>query len=343
MYDFSNLKNEDYLDDYIRFSSSIFRSSRGYYLNRRNGNRIPNDELLEYIIINDDDLLKKIMIHSHSDYKKMIDLFQNIKRWSGEVRFISEQRLIKMENTRRDEEKVIDVISELPDKLKAEINTVYSEYSKVANSLDGSYPKRLFAAREGIDNKNDFEKKLEEINEKFNNLNKYGLVDMKLIENTSYQNKFSEALKIYFDDFSEKYAVFEGLIKKLDLFTQIINKRLSFKEIRISRQSGFEVVDIDNEGRRLNLSQLSSGEKQEIVLFYDLIFNTKSELLLLIDEPEISLHISWQKKFMDDLLKVAEDNNIQIIVATHSPQIINNHWEIQIDLGEEYGKQLNKK
>ena len=44
---------------------------------------------------------------------------------------------------------------------------------------------------------------------------------------------------------------------------------------------------------------------------------------------------------MDDLLKVAEDNNIQIVVATHSPQIINNHWDIQIDLGDKYHEQLN--
>ena len=266
-----------------------------------------------------------------------------MKEWCGEVRLISEQRLIKTENQHNDEERIIDVISELPSQLKAEINMVYSEYSKVANSLDGSYPKRLFAAKEGISNETDFKNKLEETNVKFNNLIKYGLVDMKIIERTSYNDKFAEALKIYFDDFSEKYAVFEVLIKKLDLFTQIINERLTFKEIKISRQNGFEVVDIDNKDRSLMLSQLSSGEKQEIVLFYDLIFNTKSELLLLIDEPEISLHISWQKKFMDDLLKVAEDNNIQIIVATHSPQIINNHWEIQIDLGERYHEQLNKK
>ena len=87
------------------------------------------------------------------------------------------------------------------------------------------------------------------------------------------------------------------------------------------------------------LEQLSSGEKQEIVLFYELIFETKSNLMLLIDEPEISLHITWQKKFLDDLLKVSKISHIKAIVATHSPQIISNHWDIQIDLGELYGKE----
>ncbi len=337
------INDESILDDYRRYTRFISKQSKEFYIDRRNGNKIPNDELLDYIISNDDNSFKYLMMEKTDIYEQLIDSLKKVKAWCGEVRFISEQRLIKRENIRRDEEKVIDVISELPNQLKEEINLVYSEYSKVANSLDGSYPKRLFAAKEGISNERDFKKKLEETNVKFNNLIKYGLVDMKIIEQTSYNDKFSEALKIYFDDFSEKYAVFEGLIKKLDIFTQIINQRLSFKEIQISRQNGFEVVDVDNSNRKLKLSQLSSGEKQEIVLFYDLIFNTKSELLLLIDEPEISLHISWQKKFMDDLLKVAEDNNIQIIVATHSPQIINNHWDIQIDLGDKYYEQLNKK
>lgn len=52
---------------------------------------------------------------------------------------------------------------------------------------------------------------------------------------------------------------------------------------------------VDSSDSILSLEQLSSGEKQEIVLFYELIFETDSQLLLLIDEPEISLHIMWQK------------------------------------------------
>lgn len=335
------INEETFYDDYRVFTRYITKQSKDYYIDRRNGTKIPKDELLDYIIANDENSFN-LILDKMNIYEKLIDSFKKVKAWCGEVRFISEQRLIKRETIRRDEERVIDVISELPNQLKEEINLVYSEYSKVANTLDGSYPKRLFAAKEGISSETDFKKKLDETNIKFNNLIKYGLVEMRIIEQTSYNDKFSEALKIYFDDFSEKYAVFEGLIKKLDLFTQIINERLTFKEIQISRQNGFDVIDSDDKERKLKLSQLSSGEKQEIVLFYDLIFNTKSELLLMIDEPEISLHISWQKKFMDDLLKVAEDNNIQIVVATHSPQIINNHWDIQIDLGDKYHEQLNK-
>lgn len=72
-----------------------------------------------------------------------------------------------------------------------------------------------------------------------------------------------------------------------------------------------------------------------------MIFDTKEDLLLLIDEPEISLHITWQKKFLDDLVEVSKQTALQVIVATHSPQIVGAHLDIQIDLGELYGNELH--
>ena len=56
---------------------------------------------------------------------------------------------------------------------------------------------------------------------------------------------------------------------------------------------------------------------------FDLLFNVKAGSLVLIDEPEISLHVSWQLKFISDVEKISELSNFQFIVATHSPQIIN--------------------
>jgi predicted ATP-binding protein involved in virulence len=258
---------------------------------------------------------------------------------SGEVRLISEQRLLKLKRGIV-EPQIVNVINELPKKLKLEISRVSEEYSSVANKLDSSYPKRLFNTKEGLKDNKEYVAKLKEANQKFTMLCKYNFVDMSLIDEKDYKKQYSTALKIYFDDFSKKYKVFEAFIEKLEMFTKIINARLAFKELRISRDKGFEVVDSELPDKILELDQLSSGEKQEIVLFYDLVFNTKAELLLLIDEPEISLHITWQKKFLNDLLEVSKNVKLQAIVATHSPQIINNHWDIQIDLGELYGKQF---
>lgn len=264
-----------------------------------------------------------------------------IRKWCGDVRFISDQRLIQTGSKHAEAPRVIDVIRDLPQRLKSQISKVSEEYSRVSNLLDSTYPKRLFAAKDGIKDQGEYAAHLREANAKFEKLSAYNLMDMSIIDEKDYNPTYSTALKIYFDDFNEKYRVFQELITKLELFTQIINSRLTFKQIRITRDKGFEIVDNDNPQKILKLSQLSSGEKQEIVLFYELIFDTKKERLLLIDEPEISLHIIWQKMFLDDLIKVSSVIGLQVIVATHSPQIISNHLDIQIDLGELYGRKLD--
>ena len=124
------------------------------------------------------------------------------------------------------------------------------------------------------------------------------------------------------------------IINKLDLYERIVNQKLTFKKMKLSSSNGIEVVS--DEGRNLSLSDLSSGEQEILVLFYKLIFESDVNLLL-IDEPEISLHIGWQKEIMENLKSVVNLNkNIQVIIATHSPQIISHNWDLQIDLGGLY-------
>lgn len=258
----------------------------------------------------------------------------------GKVFYIREQRLVSEEFDRFDESRLKDEIKELPKKFKLLLDRNSSEYSSKSNELDSSYPIRLFNNKEAI-TKDEFNQKIELMTEKFQKLNKFDLSHIQDLSNLEFKEEFSKALKIYFDDFDEKYQIYENFINQLELFTDIINKKLNFKEIEISREKGISIKDTDFEGKQISLSQLSSGEKQEIILFYKLIFETPENTLLLIDEPEISLHIAWQKKFMDDLYKIIKFKKLNVIVATHSPQIINNHWENQIDLGELYGRQFD--
>ena len=167
-------------------------------------------------------------------------------------------------------------------------------------------------------------------------LQKYGLAE---IQNASYLNqlnkdklgRFGIELSIYLEDANAKYQVFESIIDKLDLYERIVNEKLTFKKMILSRTEGI-VVKTD-EGTLLSLSDLSSGEQEILVLFYKLIFESYVNILL-IDEPEISLHIAWQKELMENLKSVVNlKKNIQVIIATHSPQIISHNWDLQIDLG----------
>ncbi|MCL2195211.1 MAG: AAA family ATPase [Oscillospiraceae bacterium] len=270
------------------------------------------------------------------DLRSKIEL---MKKWGGDTRLIPAQRLIKRNNAysrhAREEESLQEVIIDLPKRLKSIIDKVSTEYSAKANQLDSTYPKRLLTSNDAI-NDTEYTTHFGEASQKFEKLKEYNLAEMPLLEQGAFNDKYATALKIYFDDFFSKYEVFERLIKQLDLFTTILNGRLSFKKIVISRGEGFLVSDTSDETRVLELEKLSSGEKQEIYLFFDLIFMATEGLLLLVDEPELSLHVVWQQKFLDDLLQVTNLNDLKVVVATHSPTIIGSHWDINIDLGELY-------
>lgn len=263
---------------------------------------------------------------------KNYNMLKQLSELCGNIKFIAEQRYYVRKKD--SEEQLIETISLLSESMSQYIKKLSLNYSQIANELDSTYPKRLFEATEELKNADEFTEKYKNINLKFKKLNKYHLVKLPISENLDYRPEFSKALKIYFDDFEKKYKMFEDFINKLDLFTEIINSRFKFKKISITQDNGFEIIDESQ--RKIKLEILSSGEKQELILFYNLLFESAQNDLLLIDEPEISLHIAWQLKFMEDLEKVIKLNNTKVIIATHSPQIINNRWDLQIDLGELY-------
>ena len=325
-----------------RLQDEFFKRSRRPYYYRLDGNRwidrrtdevISKDELIQDFI-RANDIEDEIELGN----KGFAKIKEKAKAYSGETKFIKEQRLLKEKHIGgRFKKKTINVIEGLPGQFKDKMNQVSSRYSAEANNLDSSYPERLFETQNGI-TKEEYLDSLKSMNEKFEKLNEYNISDIKGLGNrVEFLPEHSKALKVYFEDFEKKYNVFEDFIKQLDLFTEIINSRLKFKKVRISRDDGIVVYKSSGHDEKLSLGQLSSGEKQEIILFYELIFESEKNIHLLIDEPEISLHIEWQLKFMDDLLRIAKYKNFKVTVATHSPQIINNHWDIQIDLGEMYG------
>ncbi|MGV0996174.1 AAA family ATPase [Empedobacter falsenii] len=79
-------------------------------------------------------------------------------------------------------------------------------------------------------------------------------------------------------------------------------------------------LTISKDNEEINISQLSSGEKQLIILLTETLLQKESETLFIADEPELSLHIEWQRKVISSIREL--NPNSQIIVATHSPEIV---------------------
>lgn len=95
-------------------------------------------------------------------------------------------------------------------------------------------------------------------------------------------------------------------------------------------ETGKTIIRTENEirfsqmGEELSPYQLSSGEKQMLVILLTVLVEDNENYVLFMDEPEVSLHIDWQKRLIDLILEL--NPNVQIILTTHSPAVIMNGW-----------------
>lgn len=274
--------------------------------------------------------------------KELDEYLANFKKEIGTIKFIKEQRLLRQESIEdsrfyaKKQQIAVEVIGEIPKKVQEQIKNVVLKYSEVSSKLDSTYPKRLFSAEKEL-TQEEFIKQIGEIVSKQENIQEFNIINDLKIVSTEYNGAFSKALRVYLDDTKAKLEVFDELIKKLNLFTSIINKKLNFKKVVVSNDFGLKVVRDDESS--LDLSTLSSGEQQIIVLYYELIFGVKDKLIILIDEPEISLHVAWQRELMKDFNEIIslKNDSLNVIIATHAPQVINENWNLVVDLGEQNG------
>jgi predicted ATP-binding protein involved in virulence len=101
------------------------------------------------------------------------------------------------------------------------------------------------------------------------------------------------------------------------------------KKISISKEEGFV---FSWNGQKISVSSLSSGEQHELVLLYEMLFKLPPNSLVLIDEPELSLHVFWQQQFLKDLKRITQLSSFDALIATHSPQIIHDRWDLAVEL-----------
>jgi predicted ATP-binding protein involved in virulence len=84
---------------------------------------------------------------------------------------------------------------------------------------------------------------------------------------------------------------------------------------------------------QIELEKLSSGEQHLLVLFGQLLFCDDGGLVL-VDEPELSLHLAWQERFLEYLAAAQRLAGFTAILATHSPGIIDDRWDLTVELAE---------
>lgn len=265
------------------------------------------------------------------------------------VHFIRTDRLVSRDLDREDNprrELYPKLMVEQNNKeLLQELESTLAKATQTSQDLDNSFPYRIIKKINQKSNPINFDtlrNHLDDIKHRRQELVDYGLldnlsspIDPESINNISpdNQNYASMVLDEYIKDSEKKMEILEKEAEKVRLLQSIIDKRFLFKKMRVNRKDGMQFLPADQgkniiEEKVIPLSSLSSGEQHELILFYKLLFQVSKGSLVLIDEPELSLHVSWQKYFVDDVIEIANKNHFNVIIATHSPQIVTNHFEI---------------
>lgn len=249
------------------------------------------------------------------------------------IYLIKEQRLLhKIFGRDKEEDTFLNTIELYAEELKKLIEEKQLEAYQITQKLDSFFPKRLIETKTVIDEAT-FKERFAKLKNKQSKLQQFGITTVEQ-EIPDYNTESAKVLSVYLNDSEEKLSVYDDLLTKIDLFVSIISQKdFAFKTLQISSGKGFSFYQ-NKTLQPLSLTDLSSGEQHEVVLLYELLFKTAPNTLILIDEPEISLHVIWQKAFIDDLKKIAKLKKISFLVSTHSPQIINNYWGLTRDLFE---------
>ncbi|MFJ8505877.1 AAA family ATPase [Streptomyces avermitilis] len=270
---------------------------------------------------------------------------EEISNLLGEIRvhLIETQRLINVtypsgSRAGREPERRQPTVVEFSQDFSRRLDDALAQNSRVSQGLDRSFPRRLLSDTELApeiteDAIRDRYSKQSEMRQRLTQISVLDASGELPLPDRPLEPWEKRVLWTYLDDTEQKLSTFQSLLDRVALLREIVNSRFLYKELVLDRD-GFKVVTAA--GKEIKASQLSSGEQHELVLTYDLLFNAHRNSLVLIDEPEISLHVAWQKEFLNDIVRIAAINSSRFIVATHSPQIINKYWSQTVGLEPGY-------
>lgn len=264
-----------------------------------------------------------------------------IKEWyldlikATRVKMIGTQRLYQFSNFGRSKD-IMKINSFSKDFVKY-ISSELSNAGKQSAELDRTFPTRLVRQLKGNKNYKSAEliQDLEQLETLRSTLSEVGFLDKidinieGILGEKTNNRVLMNVIKLYISDSQEKLEKYKTAADKVSLFLRIINNRLKAKRLSIDTEKGFIVNSLKNTDKdSIDIDQLSSGEQNEIVLFYDLIFNCDKCSLVLIDEPEISLHLEWLQQMLGDFKDIVNLNGMKMLIATHSPDFVGDNYDL---------------
>ena len=205
---------------------------------------------------------------------------------------------------------------------ESSVNTLYNEILKKIFELPLQKTSETSEVRK-------IEEQIQTLESRSRNYSRYGLLPefngkdiLSIVSNAtpSQIDIVSRVLSPYLDSVEKKLDAMERLQRQIDGLVSIVNSFFTRKSLTFEIHNGFDILTED--GKKLAPQMLSSGERHLLLLFCNTLIALDRPSIFMIDEPEISLNIKWQRRLLSSLLECASDNPVQYLLATHSIELL---------------------
>ena len=137
-------------------------------------------------------------------------------------------------------------------------------------------------------------------------------------------------LEPYINGAQARFEALREIFRLTETFVNTLNGFYGNKNLAFGLTSGFNIRN--SAGHPLEPQHLSSGEQQLLLLFCHTLIARDRPSLFIIDEPELSLNVKWQRKLVRALLDVVSKSRIQFLLASHSIELLSQHKEKVVPL-----------
>jgi energy-coupling factor transporter ATP-binding protein EcfA2 len=209
---------------------------------------------------------------------------------------------------------------------ESNVNTLYSEILRRIISL----PKVTKIAEK--DTKKKIDERLSKLETECKQYSQYGLLPkfsgreiMKAVSSAppGQIEIITNVLNPYLESLEKKLEALTEVYTRVNSLVSIINRFLTNKLFSYDLHRGIAISSDD--GTSLSPFMLSSGERHLLLLFCNSFVAVDRPSILMIDEPELSLNIKWQRKLIVSLLDCIGDSPVQYLLATHSMELLAQH------------------
>jgi energy-coupling factor transporter ATP-binding protein EcfA2 len=215
----------------------------------------------------------------------------------------------------------------------ASVNSIYEDIIEQVLNLDETTTEKL------PDSNEELVKELHFLQEQSQAFSDFGLITpphiQKLINNLTQNTMPSitwRILKPYIDGITAQLDALQNFKDLLTTFVENLNQQFFHdKKIQLHVQTGLK-INANNNNQALDPSILSSGEKQLLLLFCNTLMAREKATIFMIDEPEISLNIKWQRQLIRTLLNLTKNSQVQFLLATHSIELLTQYRQHVVKL-----------